>query len=113
MANVAILPDKAGSLGSAVVNSSSSTISVVAGVVGKIIQVYRIFFVVAGTTNITFQDGAGNAMSGPMAMVANGSFVLDIDGTPWFNCASGAAFQIVNSGSQQIGGTAYYYLVSG
>ena len=113
MANVAILPDKAGSLGSAVVNSSSSTITVVNGIVGRVIQVYRLFLVVGGTTSLTFQDGAGNALSGPLPLLANGSIVLDIDGTPWFNCASGQAFNIANSGSAAVGGTVYYYLVTG
>ena len=107
MPAVSIGPDQSGSLTLAVVNSTSSTIAAPAGVPGKVLKIYRLFLVVGGTTNITFQDGA-NAQSGPLPMVANGAKVLDIDGTAWFATSSGNPFNIANSGSVQVSGTVYY-----
>lgn len=90
-----------------VVNSSSGTVAAVAAVSGYIIRVYKLFLVVGGTSNLTFEDGS-TALSGPIPLVANGSVVLDNSGTPWFTTSAGNAFNILNSGSVQISGTVYY-----
>lgn len=91
----------------AVINSSAATVPAVAAISGNIIRVYKIFFVVGGTTNLTFEDGS-TALSGPMPFVANGSLVLDMNGTPWFTTSSGNAFNILNSGAASVNGTVYY-----
>lgn len=109
MSTVAILPDRMGSLANSVVNSTSSAISAPAGISGKVIRVYRLFLVVGGATNLTFEDGS-NALCGPLPILANGSIVLDIDGSPWFTTTSGNAFTIANSGSVQVSGAVYYYV---
>jgi stringent starvation protein B len=109
MPAVSLGPDQTGSLTNVVVNSASATISAPVGVPGKVIRVYRIVLVVGGTTNITFQDG-NNAVSGPFPMVANGSIVLDIDGTAWYATSLGNDFVIANSGTVQVSGNVYYQL---
>ena len=107
MPSVSIYPDRAGSLTSAVVNSSSSSIAAPAAISGMVIRVYKMFLVVGGITNITFEDGS-NAISGPLALLANEAIVLDIDGTPWFTTTNGNGFTIANSGSVQVSGVVYY-----
>lgn len=109
MPAVSLGPDQTGSLTPVVVNSSSALIAAPVGVPGKVIRVYRIVLVVGGTTNITFQD-ASTAVSGPFPMVANGSIVLDIDGTAWYATSLGNAFNIANSGTVQVSGNVYYQL---
>jgi hypothetical protein len=107
MAGVIITPDRAGSLAPSVVNSASATIAAPAATGSQIIRVYKLFIVVAGATNITFQDGS-TALTGPMPLAANEAIVLDIDGTPWFTTSAGNAFNIANSGTVQVSGTIFY-----
>jgi hypothetical protein len=82
--------------------------TVIAAITGKQIFVSRIYFVVAGATNVTFNDGAVTDAS--IALAANQGFVLDTqaNGNPWFQTAAGSGFQITTSSAVQIGGRAYY-----
>jgi len=89
------------------VNSTAATIAAPSGVTGQIIRVYKIFLVVGGATNITFQDGS-TALCGALPMLANGAISLPNDGTPWFTTSSGNAFNIANSGGAQVSGIVYY-----
>jgi hypothetical protein len=84
--------------------------TVVAGVAGQQIRVYRIFFVVSAATTITFKDGAGTNLTGAISMLANGSFVLDFDfdNHPWFTTSVGNAFVINQSGTAQVSGRVYF-----
>ncbi len=107
MGTVSIGPAQAGSLVSVAVNDTSSLIAAPAGVPGKRLLIYRLFLVVGAVTNLTFQDGA-TVLSGPLPMIANGSIVLDIDGTAWFGTSPGNPFNIANSGGVQVSGTVYY-----
>lgn len=109
MPTTQIGPFNSSSLIPAVVNDASATITAVSSVAGKLIRVYRLFLVVGGVTNLTFQDGS-TPQSGPLPMIANGSVVLDIDGTPWFWTSGRNNFEIANSGSVQVSGTVYYSL---
>jgi len=89
------------------IDSSSSTIAAVPAISGQIIRVYAIFFVVGGTTNLTFQNGS-TELTGAMPFVANGSLTLDNNGNAWAETSAGSAFNILNSGSVQVSGTVYY-----
>ena len=82
--------------------------TVVAAITGKQINISRIYLVVAGATNLTFNDGTVTDAS--IALAANQGFVLDTqaNGSPWFQCALGTAFQLTTSSAVQIGGRAYY-----
>ena len=81
--------------------------TLVAAVSGQITKVFRIFFIVAGTTNITFKDGS-TALTGAIPMVANGSFVLDFNEAAWFTTSANSAFVLNQSGAVQISGRVYY-----
>jgi|SRR5215510_14538362 len=82
--------------------------AVVAAVATQIIQVYRIFFVVGGATNIIFKDGAGTNLTGAIPLAANGAITLDSSGDPWFMTSPGNAFIINQSATAQISGAVWY-----
>ena len=81
--------------------------TVVSAVAGQHVRVYKIFFVVNAATNLIFKND-GTGLTGSVAMLANGSFVLDFDERPWFTATSGNAFIINQSGTAQISGRCYY-----
>src|SRR5271170_937446 len=81
--------------------NSSGNNTLVAGVAGKIIRVYRLFFIVTSSTSITFQD-ASTALTGPMAFAANGGMVLDFDTKPWFTVAKGDSWVLNSTNAVQV-----------
>jgi len=90
--------------------ASSGNNTVVAAVGGKTVRVYKMILVVAGATNITFQDSAGSPVlfSGALPFQANGSLVLDLTDEPWFTTTVGTSFVINSSNAVQVSGTIYY-----
>lgn len=112
MGSVSISGNDALPLIPAVVDSAAGgVIAAPAGVPNKVIKVYRLFLVMAGATNITFQDG-NDEFDGPLPMVANGTIVFDIDGNPWFTTSPGNAFNINSSAAVQVSGTVYYQIAN-
>lgn len=87
--------------------SASGDSTILAGVAGQIIRVWKIFFNVSAATNITYKDGA-NSKSGPLNFSANEGMVLDFDTKPWVTCGIGNSFILNQSGSAQVSGTIYY-----
>lgn len=81
--------------------------TIVAAVAAQTIRLHRIFFVASAATTIIIKDGA-TALTGAITVTAGGSFVLDMDGDPWFVCSTNTAFVINQSGTAQISGRAYY-----
>lgn len=88
--------------------SNTGDNTVVAGVSGQTIRVWRLFFVVSAATNITIKDGSSTSLTGAMNMLANGSAFWDLQGDPWFVTASGNGFVINQSGTAQVSGTCYF-----
>ena len=95
-------------LTSTVINFAAAGDSTViaAGGTGKVNRVYRIFFVVGGSTTITIKRGS-TALTGPMPLVGNQAFVLDFEAEPWFECADNEPFIINSSAAVQVSGTIY------
>lgn len=89
--------------------SGSGQNALVAGVPGGAISIVKILLVVAGATNITFQDGSTN-LSGAMPISANGSFVLDLDLFGWYLSSIGNPINLNSSNAVQVSGTVYYQL---
>lgn len=114
MAQMWIGPQNGSPLQAAVINTTSTgNNTLISAATNQIIRVFKIFFVVGGTTNITMQDGASTALTGAMPFVANGAFVLDNSGTPWFTSSAGNAIVLNQSGAVQISGAVYYTQNSG
>jgi hypothetical protein len=83
--------------------------TLIAGVTGYYIAVYKIWYVLAGDVNHTLKNGS-TAFSGTVTGKAGGSFVLDYDGTPWFVTTAGNGFVLNLSGAVQVSGRVYYHL---
>lgn len=110
MAGVSLTPNDSSPFLVAVVSATATT-ALIAGVTNKIVRVYKLFLVASGTTTVTFFDGtaSGTALNGGIPFVANGSIVLDLDGTSWFTGSMGNAFTMVSSGSAiTVSGAVYY-----
>jgi hypothetical protein len=108
MATVSLIGVDGQPISSAVLSSAAGgDIAAIAAVAGKYTRVYKIFLVVTGATVITFKNGS-TALSGAMALPANGAIILDLDGQPWFVTSANAAFNINSSAATQVSGTVYY-----
>jgi hypothetical protein len=82
--------------------------TLVAGVAGQIIQVFKIFFVVSAAATLTFKDG-GSALTGAMSFTANGSLTFAFDTTPWFFASPGNSFVLTQTTTTaQVSGRIYY-----
>jgi hypothetical protein len=92
----------------AITFASSGNNTVIAAIGGKVIRVFRMALVVAGATNITFEDSTPTLFTGAMPFQANGSLVLDFTDEPWFTTAVGAAFVINSSNAVQVSGVVYF-----
>lgn len=101
-------PTTAGLSRAAISISSSGDNTIIAGVGGQTIRIFRIFFVVSGAVSVTIKDGAGTSLTGAMAFLANGGLVLDFTNEPWFVTSTANAF-IINLGTAvQTSGAVYY-----
>lgn len=87
--------------------NTASTVSLVSATGGQTTRIHRLFVVVGGSTNLTFQS-ASTALHGVLPMQTGGSFVLDFDQRPWFTTATNEAFQITSSSAVQVSGRIYY-----
>ena len=88
--------------------SSSGNNTVITGVSGEVIRIWKLFFVCNAAVNITFRDGASDNLTGVMNFLANGSMVLDFDQEPWYVLTSGNDFVINLSAGQQVSGRVYF-----
>lgn len=78
------------------------------GVATQTTRVYRVFFVLSDNSNLVFADSTPTNLTGPITMYAGGSFVLDLQGEPWFTTAAGEDFVLNQTGTAQISGRIYY-----
>ena len=88
--------------------SASGDNTIVSGVGGQTVRVFKIFFVCSAAVNVTIKDGASTSLTGAMAFSANGALTLDFDSEAWFITSSSNAFIINLSGAQQVSGAVYY-----
>lgn len=86
-------------------NTGDNTI--IAGATGLIIRIYKIFWVLGASSNITPKDGT-TALTGAMNFSANEGAVFDFDTKPWFTLSSGNSFVMNQSGTAQVSGRVYY-----
>lgn len=88
--------------------STSGDNTLVAGVGGQTIRIWRIIFNVGGSTNITIKDGAVTAFSGPLTFSSSGGMILDFSGEPWYTTSTSNAFVFNSTNAVQVGGTVWY-----
>ena len=89
--------------------STNGNNTLVAGVGGKTIRVFKVALVFSVGGTVIFQDGNATALSGPMILNAGATIVLDMDVTnPWFLTSTGNGFVINLAGGAAVGGVVYY-----
>jgi hypothetical protein len=81
--------------------------TIIAGVSGQIIRVWKLWFISSIASNIQFKNGTVG-ISGPAAFAASEGMVLDFDTKPWATCSSGSDFVMNQDGGAQVSGTVYY-----
>lgn len=101
-------PTTAGLTRASISVAASGDNTVIAGVGGQTIRVFRIFFVTAAAVNVTIKDGAGTSLTGAMSFLPNGGMVLDFTNEPWFVTSTANAFIINLSTAVQTSGAVYY-----
>lgn len=86
--------------------STSGDNTIITGVGGQVIRVFKIFAVAASSVLVTPKDGTGGtAFTGALTL---GSFALDFDSQPWFTTTAGNNF-VLNLGSGvQVSGSVFY-----
>jgi hypothetical protein len=96
-------------LESAVVNAGAlGNNTLVTGIGGETIRVFKLVLSFSTGTTVVFQDGASTPLSGPVSMLADGSMVLDLDTEPWFLTSAGNDFVMNLSAAGTVGGRIYY-----
>lgn len=81
--------------------------TIIPGVAGLIIRVYRYFVIVGDVTQLTYKNGAV-ALTGPCPLTANEAMVFTFDTKPWYLMSPGSSFIINSSSGVQVSGAAYY-----
>lgn len=86
-------------------NSSAATIPVVAAAPGQTLGLYRAVITASTSTNATFQDTAGVALSQTFPLGGIKQVVLNTqsNGDPWFLTAIGKGIQLAQSAAATIG----------
>ncbi len=87
--------------------AASGDNTIIAGVAGQVIRVWKIFFIAGASTDITYKD-ASSAKSGPLPFSSNEGMVLDFDTKPWITCLAGDAFVLNSTNAVQVSGMVYY-----
>lgn len=82
--------------------------TVIAGLPGQTIRVFRVWFTNDANTLITFKDGSSGPFTGPLNFVDCRSGMWDIEGEPWFVTSPGNDFIINQTGAAQISGKIDY-----
>jgi hypothetical protein len=97
-------------LSSVVVNASTNgNNTLIAGVVGETIRVFKVALIFSTGGTAIFQDGPSTALTGSLVFYSGGSMVLDMDVTnPWFITSTGNAFVVNLSGGAVAGGAIWY-----
>lgn len=88
--------------------AASGDNTIIAGIGGQTVRVFKLFFVCDAAVNVVLKDGAATALTGTMVMSAGGAIVLDFDGEPWCTTGIGNAFVINLSAAVGVRGRAYY-----
>jgi hypothetical protein len=96
-------------LGQAWVNANLAGVDnvLLAGTPGQTIGLFRIWFVVAQDVAFAFLNGT-TRLHPLIPLLANGAFVLDFDGEPWFTTGDGLNLQVELSTAVQVSGQFYY-----
>lgn len=89
--------------------SSSGDNTLVTAVTGKRIRVLSLFLVTSGAVTVRFESAAGGtALTGQMAIAANGSLVLPHNEKGWFQTAAAELLNMELSTGVAVNGALVY-----
>ncbi len=89
--------------------ASSGDNTIVAAVTGKIIRVYQLVVVSAGTVTTRWESGAsGTALTGQMSLVANSGYAPPFNPFGHFETAEGALLNLELSAAESVDGWLLY-----
>ena len=97
--------------GAPIDGTASGDNTIIAGVSGQIIRVYRMFFTASATVTIQFWDGpsaTGTALTGPMSIAPSENFNFHFASMPWFTLTAGNGLVLNVSSAATIGGCIEY-----
>jgi len=88
-------------------NAAASN-EIVSAVAGNVLRCNGVQLIAAGAVTVTLEDEDGNNLWGPVALAANGGFVLPPNDRGYFDAPSGKAIHLLLSGAVQVGGGIQY-----
>lgn len=95
------------------VSLAAATGTLVAAQTGQKIRVVGLFLVNTTAQTLTFKSGAGGtALTGAMAVGANGSLILPFNDTGWFETAAATLLELALSVGTQVSGAIQWVGVS-
>ena len=93
--------------------SSGNNTIVAAQGTSNIILVHQVLLVASGAVTVRFESGAdGAALTGQMALPANGGFVIPFSPVGWFKTAANTLLNLELSGATQVSGVVGYTVVT-
>lgn len=93
--------------------SSGDNTIVAAQGTSNIILVHQVLLVATGAVTVRFESGAGGAaLTGQMAIAANGGFVIPFSPVGWFKTAANTLLNLELSGATQVSGVVGYTVVT-
>lgn len=97
----------------AVINLAATGTIIPAQAAGVKIRIISLFLVSTAANGLTFKSGAGGtAITGPMAVAANGSLVLPFSSQGWFETTAAQLLELSLSGATQVSGGLSWVAVS-
>lgn len=95
------------------IDQAATTTLVAAQAAGVKVRVVSLFLVNTTAQSLTFKSGAGGtALTGAMAVGANGVLVLPMNSQGWFETAAAALLELSQSGATQVSGALGWVSVS-
>lgn len=89
--------------------AASGDNTLISGTSAQTIRVFRMFLVTAAAVGIKFRDGTGGTdLTGVMSFAANGGFVFEFSGEPWFVTSTANGFVMNLDTAIQVSGRIYY-----
>ena len=85
--------------------SASGDNSIVSGVAGKTIKLYRLYLLIAAATTIEIKTSSGAVLDGPYAYAAAGVLELDLSTYAWAETATADNLVINSSNAVQVNGS--------
>jgi hypothetical protein len=95
------------------IDQAATATVVAAQAAGVKVRVVGLFLVNTAAQTLTFKSAAGGtALTGAMALAANGTLALPFNPQGWFETAAAALLELALSGSTQVSGALAWVAVS-